>query len=183
MTLAIAVHGSGFGWDLFGYEPITNNSRKIQRAWAQEQNYLRGSASDWMPIVDAALRCIRNDCTLANWDGSGALPMPEGVINLTADIAKVLFTLLPSGTPAPDFIPEADGEICMSWSIDAKRLFSLSIGIHNKINFAGQFGMKGGIHGWQPIDTTNFDNLEKSLQETAHHISRLFPLITSGSRS
>ncbi len=173
MTLAAAVDRSGFGWDL-DYEPVTNDSWVIQHARGQERNYLRGSASDWLPIVEASLRGIRNDCSQANWDGSDAHPVSDGTINLAADIAKVLFTLLPTGTPVPELIPEADGEICMSWSVDVYRVFSFSIGTHGKINFAGQFGNAGGIHGWQPVDATTHDSLEKSLQETAHRIRKLY---------
>lgn len=168
-----AVHGSGFVWDL-GYESVTKDSRAIQDACARERNYLQGSASDWLPIVGASLRGIRKDCSHVNWDGSDAHPVSDRTINLAADIANVLFTLLPTGTPVPDLIPEADGEICMSWSVDVYRMFSLSIGTHGRINFAGQFGNKGSIHGWQPIDATTHHSLEKSLQETVRHIRQLY---------
>lgn len=135
---------------------------------------MRGSASDWLPAVEAVLRYIRTDCAEASWDGSGALPVSDRTINLAANIVKVLFTMLPNGTPAPDIIPEVDGELCASWSVDDYRLFSLSVGAHGRINFAGQFGQEGSIHGWHPIDTTTNDSLEESLQEVARQIRRLF---------
>lgn len=178
MILAIAIRGSSRTWDI-DYEPVTDDSREIQRTWAHERNYLQGSASDWLPTTEAALRGIRNDCSKANWDGSGANPVSDHTISLTAKVTETLFTMLPRGTPGPDLIPEADGELCMSWSIDADRLFSLSIGAHDKINFAGQFGKEGSIHGWQPIDATNRYGLEESLQEVARHIGRLYIFATS----
>lgn len=171
MSSAIAIHGSSSAFD-FDYEPVSEGSRGIQRSWAQKRNYLQGSASDWLPTVEAALRNIKNECGSPNWDGSGAKPVSDQTIRLAEKIAEMLFTLLPKGTPAPDVIPEADGEICINWSVDSGRLFSLSVGPHGNINFAGQFG--GGIHGWQPVDTTNRDSLEESLQELAGHIGRLY---------
>ena len=173
MTVAAAVPRSGFVWDV-GYDPVTSDSRAIQHSLAQERNYLRGSASDWLPVVYATLRAIQSDCTAPNWDGTGALPVTTETIELAGEIASALYKMLPPSVPVPDIIPEADGEICMSWYTDARQLFSLSIGAHGIINFAGQFGKTGGRHGWQSIDTTTRDGLEKSLQEVAQFIRRLY---------
>lgn len=173
MSSAIAIRGSGLAWDV-DYQPVTDGSREIQRTWAQKRNYLEGSASDWLPILEAAIRSIKNDCTNADWDGSGAIPVSIQTIGLTAKIVETLFTMLPRGTSAPDLIPEADGEICISWSVDAGRLFSLSVGAHGKINFAGQFGKEGAIHAWQPIDATSRSTLEESLQDVARYVGRLY---------
>ena len=173
MTSAIAIRDSGLTWST-DYESITSDSRKIQDARLQKRNYLKGSAADWFPTVEAALGNIQNDCGSANWDGYGALPIKDQTIQLAKSVAETLFVILPRGTPVPDLIPEADGEICLSWSINSDCLFSLSIGAHHKINFAGQFGRKGGLHGWLPMDTTNRDDLKETLQEMAHHIGRLY---------
>lgn len=182
MSLAIAIGDSRLALE-FDYEPITDSSREIQRAWAQKRNYLQGSASDWFPTTEAALGNIKKECGRTDWDGSGAIPVSNQVINLAAKIAESLFTMLPRGTPAPDLIPEADGEICLSWSVDSGRLFSLSVGAHDKINFAGQFGKEGGIHAWQPIDATSRSSLEKSLQDAARYIGRLYAPATINRKS
>lgn len=175
MTSAIAVYGSDFSGNS-DYEPVTDDGCIIRRTWMQERNYLRGSASDWLPVVDAALGEIRKNCATTNWDGSGAIPVPLETVNLVADIARALYTMLPNdGIPPPDIVAETDGEICVSWSGDSdRRLFSLSIGTHGKINFAGQFGNEGSIHGWQPIDTTTIDSLKASFDDVSRNIRRLF---------
>ncbi len=174
MSLAIAI-GDSHLIGHYDYEPISDISKIISRKWAQEKNYLKGSASDWLPTVDAAFRGIRDECQKADWDGHGALAITDEVIATTEKVVAALFALLPKGTPAPEVIPEADGEICISWVVDRDRLLSLSVGAHGKINFAGQFGKEGGIHGWQPIDATSPRSLDKSLQEVAKYLGRLYP--------
>jgi hypothetical protein len=161
----------------FDYEPVTDSSREIQLALAQRRNFLEGSASDWFPSINAALVEIESDCAVPHWDGAGSVPISKQTIEITAKIAEALYAIVPVGTPAPEIIGEPDGEISVSWSVAADRLYSLSVGAHGKINFAGQFGKEGGIHGWQPTDAANRSSLETSLQEIAKHIERLYPPI------
>ncbi|HKZ03369.1 MAG TPA: hypothetical protein VJ180_14080 [Pyrinomonadaceae bacterium] len=157
----------------YDYEPVSDDSEVISRKWAQERHYLKGTASDWFPTVDAAFRGIRSECQSTNWDGQGALAITDQVIVVAEKVVGALFGLVPKGTPAPDLIPEADGEICVSWSVGADRLLSLSIGTHGKINFAGQFGKEGGIHGWLPMDATSPSALDRSLQDVARYLGKL----------
>ena len=120
------------------YEPVSRGSKEILEKWMQSRNYLRGSATDWSPTVDAALRDIRSQCHMADWDGQGALPVTDHAISNSEKVIEILYSRLPKGIPAPDVIPEADGEISLSWSSDATHIFALSIGAHDKINFSGQ---------------------------------------------
>jgi hypothetical protein len=173
MSLAITMGYPRLG-GYYDYEPVSHSSELLTRKWAQERNYLMGSASDWFPTVDAAFQAIRDECETTDWDGHGAIAISDQVIDVARIVITVLFTLLPKGTPAPDIIPEADGEICISWSVETDRLLSLSIGAHGRINFAGQFGKEGGIHGWQPVDTTNPTALDESLQDLAKYLGRLY---------
>lgn len=156
------------------YEPVSDGGQTIRRMWAQDRNYRRGSASDWFPIIEAALLGIRNGCGRVGWDGDDALAVSDRTIDVTAKLTECLFTLLPRGTPAPDLIPEPDGEICISWSVDADRVFSVSVGAHGKMNFAGQFGKEGALHAWQPIDSKDRVSLEESLQDVARYVGRLY---------
>ncbi len=175
MSTAIAMQGLHL-IDNDDYEPVSDGSRAIQRSWEKERNYLSRSASDWLPTIEAALGGIGNECRNADWDSGGAVPVTDHTINLAARIAATLFALLPKGTPAPDLIPEFDGEICISWSVDTTRMFSVSVGEHGKINFAGQFGSEGGIHAWQSIDATSRSALEESLDDVVRYVGRLYAL-------
>jgi hypothetical protein len=156
------------------YEPVSKVGQDIWRIWANDRNYRRGSAADWSPVIESALLGIRSECSFVGWDGAGSSPISNVTINLVAKIAERLFVLLPGETPAPDLIAEPDGEICMSWSIAPDRVFSVSIGEHGKMNFAGQFGTEGSVHAWQPIDTRNRASIEESLQDVARYVGRLF---------
>lgn len=175
MSIAYAGRGLHLIWQE-DYEPVSNGGQAIRRMWTQDSNNRRGSASDWSPTIQAALLGIRNECVRAGWDGDGALPVSDRTIDIAAKLTECLFTMLRRGTPAPDLIPESDGEICISWSIDADREFSVSVGAHGKMNFAGQFGTEGALHAWQPIDPRNRASLEKSLQDVARYVDRIFTL-------
>jgi len=61
MSSAIAIR-SFQSIGLHDYQPVSDSSQAVKRKWADERNYLRGSASDWLPIVDAAFRSIRSEC-------------------------------------------------------------------------------------------------------------------------
>lgn len=176
MSLAISIGGYRF-IDFEGYKPASAVGENLTRKWAVEKNYLEGSASDWLPIIDAALRSLCDDCQEDGWDGPGSLAISDQAIAITESVVRVLFRLVPKGLPAPDVMPEADGEICLRWVVDTEHELSISIGAHGKINFAGQFGREGGIHGWQPLDTTSPTALDRSLQEIAKYVARLFPSI------
>jgi hypothetical protein len=177
MSLAIAIKGSRLPWS-YDYEPISDVSQGLSRRSNEEKNYLRGSASDWLPTINAALQSIRSECNLNDWGGHGTIAITDQVIAFAEKVVTALFVLVPKGTPAPDIIPEADGEICISWSVDTDRQLSLSIGAHCKINFAGRFGEEGVIHGWQPVDATSPSALDESLQDFAKYLGKLYPPTT-----
>ncbi|HUS10919.1 MAG TPA: hypothetical protein VMZ30_10670 [Pyrinomonadaceae bacterium] len=181
MNLALPIsHYPSISYE--GYQLASDVGEKLNRKWAQEKNYLKGSASDWLPTVDAALRSLRAECQQVGWDGPGSLAISDQAIAIAEKVVTALFRLVPKNVPAPDVIPEADGEICLRWVVDTEQEFSISIGSHGKINFAGQFGREGGIHGWQPLDTASPTALDRSLQEISKYVARLFPPIV-GRRS
>jgi hypothetical protein len=176
MSVAILGRSDWLGYE--DYEPVSDFSRAIERMAAQRKNYREGTSLDWFPIIEAALLNIRDECTQPNWDGDGAIPVGERTINLAGKVTECLFSMLPKGTPAPDLIPEFDGDISISWSVDTNRIFSISVGAHGKINFAGQFGVEGAQHGWQPVDATSRRALEASLQDIARLVAKLHSTTT-----
>ena len=146
--------------------------------WDEDRKDVGGSATNWAPVIASALLTIKNECNRDGWDGPGSHAISDVTISLAEEIAACLFTSLRRQAPPPDVIPEADGEICMSWSVDRDYLFSLSIGEHGKINYMGQFGIEGAQHGWQPVDASNRVALEASLGDVIRQLNRLFPQFT-----
>lgn len=156
------------------YEPVSKDSADVRRDWASRRNYAQDSASDWVPLIDAALGTISEECRSANWDGEGGKPISRRTIELTRKTVEAIYASLPLSTPPPDLMPESDGEISVSWVLDAKRMFALSVGEHGKLNFAGEFGDKGALHGWTPVDETSDGSLESSVAAVAQKVVLLY---------
>jgi|SRR5579885_2887340 len=156
------------------YEAVSMPGRQVLDKWDEQRNFLSGSASDWLPTVRATLRGIRARCGKPNWDGGGETAVSEEVIVISEEVLIIIFSLAQPGTPPPQIVPEADGEICLSWTEDPSHMFSVSVGEGRRINFAGQFGMEGALHGWRQLDA---NAPESSLQDIAGYIADLYPAI------
>lgn len=141
-----------------------------------QKNYQARSSSalDWAPSITASLEEIQKNCSVPGWDGEDALAITGKVRILAESVARSLYAILPNGTPKPELLPEADGEICLSWELGDGRIFSISLGEHNKMNYAGQLGRKGAVHGWQPIDVSNPWSFHTALKEVAQYIIKLY---------
>lgn len=163
----------------YDFEATSASRQQVWSEWHKQKDYLRGSASDWLPTILSALRAIHDRCGKPDWEGHGEAIVTDKVIASAEKIVTTLFTLALAGTPVPDVVPEADGEICLTWTRDDARTLSISIGERGKINFAGQFGDQGGIHGWKPIDTSNQNALESTLREISEYLENLYPPIAA----
>ena len=154
------------------YEPVSSD-RTIQRLWQDQSKLQSWSATDWAPQTNAALLLIHRECGRPDWDEPGAAPVLVRTIRYAALLIDSLANIVPSGTPAPDVVPERDGEISLSWYGSDGRLFSVSVGPHGKLNYAGQFGEEGADHGWQPVRYDSRWALAASLDAIARNIGRL----------
>ena len=81
-----------------------------------------------------------NECAEPGWDGSGA----HAVDRLAAFAAADFIRALPDGAPLPDVGPEPDGAISLDWIQSRNRLFSLSVGISNRLAYAWLDGSDRG---------------------------------------
>jgi hypothetical protein len=129
-----------------------------------------GAAQNWEPQIDAAIATIAAECSVANWDGDQAAAVSPEALRLAERVAQFFYCYVPRGTPAPEIIPESDGEVSLSWTRDPSRMFSVSIGNHNKLNYAGRLG--GGV---EPHDVASFDIHDPTtVQQMASYVSQLF---------
>ena len=109
-----------------------------------------------------ALREAIEECSADNWDGYGAK-----AISLDSYRNARLFAMtLPTTVPLPEVSVDPDGEVSFEWFREPKMVFSLSIGAHNEINYAGLFGhnkVNGKEHFYDEIPKAIFDNLDRLL--------------------
>ena len=171
MTFAPAMDYPKIGF--YSEGSLSATRRELVSALMKRQP-LSNSAMDWSPSVAANMEEIRRECSQSNWDGDEARPISSAVLEAVMRVVHSLNTIMPRSVPAPDIIPENDGEICLSWDLADGRVFSMSIGEHGKMNYAGQLGKKGAVHGWQPIDISDPRSLREDIEEVARQIIKLY---------
>lgn len=96
----------------------------------------------------ADLARVSRECSDKGWDGYEAKPITQG----TCARALAFLNDLPLWMPAPDIVPEADGEIAIEWYIAQNQTFSVSIGENGPLHYAGLFGHDDEVHGVKTFD-------------------------------
>lgn len=159
------------GIDIFEAAPSASDTGNAVRDELEKiQCSSSDRASNWSSTVDAELSEIRIECGQTNWDGYGGDPITLEVLRRASAISAALFALVPPGIPAPDAVPEGDGNVSLSWTRDRHRRFSVSTGEDGLLSFAGIIRRGVERHG-----TEEFDGSDPSiLQEIARYISRLY---------
>jgi hypothetical protein len=143
-----------------------DTARRVARA----TSLVGVAAQNWEPQIAAAAAAIKADCSVADWDGEQAAPVSSEALELARRVAILFHCFVPGNTPAPELLPEADGEVSLSWTRDRDRMFAVSIGNHNKLNYAGRLG--GGV---EPHDVAIYNPEDSSgIQQIADYITRLF---------
>jgi hypothetical protein len=86
----------------------------------------------------AALMEVFKECSVEDWDGTGALPVSEDAV---LDAAKLIY-LLPSNMtfPMPSITAEPNGEIALEWYRGNRSIFVVSVSGKSEIIYAGLYG-------------------------------------------
>jgi hypothetical protein len=141
---------------------------------AQELRRVRQEATDrasnWSLSVSSAIEEIARGCAHANWDGYGAPPTKVEALENARTLAAGLFEVLPTGIPAPDVVPEIDGDVSLSWTRDRYRGLSISVSDHDRISFAGVLDKGVERHGIEVFDGSD----RRVLQEFGQYVARLY---------
>ena len=119
---------------------------------------------DWTDLALEELEKVYEECSEANWDGYGAMPISRE----TYSEARKLLRMMPSSLPRPDISAEPDGEITFEWYKEKYSVVVISVGGNNLITYAGLFGKSNKIHGTEYFA----DELPEII---CHCIRRLFP--------
>ena len=119
MSLAITIGDSRLS-GYYDYEPVSDVSKDMSRKWAQERNYLKGSASDWLPTVDAAFRSIRDECE-KRAGTARRVAITDQVIAIAEKVVRALFTLFQRGHRHPISYRKLMGKFVSTGSVDTEQ--------------------------------------------------------------
>jgi hypothetical protein len=142
----------------------------VQRALRDIYLETKARASNWSQSVESEVAEIATDCSLENWDGYGAPPVKPAALEGVRRLADALLALVPAGIPAPDVVPDVDGDVSLSWTRDRRRGLSISVNARGEMSFAAILDKGVERHG---VET--FDGMDRSaLQEIARYVARLY---------
>ncbi|HUE81823.1 MAG TPA: hypothetical protein VMM84_06885 [Pyrinomonadaceae bacterium] len=136
---AAAISLSGSGSLLTEGTPGVGSDHKYIR------DLLRATYQGWLDSISLGktlqdtykqLDQVVEDCGRSDWDAYGAEP----VLFESLENAKRFALALPFSLAAPEVSAEPDGEITFEWYSNPTRVFSVSIGPHNELTYAGIFG-------------------------------------------
>jgi hypothetical protein len=121
-----------------GSPGVGDDLQRVEALLCDAIGRLLNSESLGKPVQDLLLQLyqVLKECGRSNWDGYGA----ESVLFETYEKAKRFAQALPFGIPVPEVSAEPDGEITFEWFATPARVFSVSVGPNNELNYAGLFG-------------------------------------------
>ena len=143
------------------------DSLKLARALAERRRERRAAASAPQSLALDSLARIAAEYSVDGWDGYDA----KRISARTEVLARVFLESLPMWLPAPDIVPEPDGDLSIEWDFASDKIFSVSIGEMGKLHYAGLLG--GGVerHGVEPftgVVTTEILGYIKRLVDSAN---------------
>ena len=112
-------------------------------------------------LVDLAR--LAREYKTEGWDGYAALPVDA----MTIEHVRMFVESLPTWLPAPEVVPESDGEIALEWNREPNRVFSVSVGKTAMLHYAGLFGKGVERHGVEPFSGVVSQEILRYIQEVA----------------
>jgi hypothetical protein len=105
---------------------------------------IAGDAASTLPArAFADLARVAHECANERWDGYNA----KAISVATCERVRAFLSDLPVWMPAPDVVPEADGEVAIEWYVAPNQTLSISIGEAGPLHYAGLFGNNEEQHG------------------------------------
>jgi hypothetical protein len=135
--------------------------KKLFQMWLQAASHARDNATDWRSLTKALIEELAIECQTPDWDGYKAKAISQG----TKYQAQALVDLLPYSIPAPDAVPDADGEIALSWDFGPGHVFTLSINESGMLSYAGLLGAGVKRHGMEPFKGDIPKSIINSIEE------------------
>lgn len=135
----------------------------VARLLSKAERHQQNRATDWRPVVRAAIEQLAVECSMANWDGYGA----SAISVIAKANAQRFVDLLPTDLLEPEVVPDPDGHIALCWDFGRDRVFTISIGEAEAANYAGILGRDVRRHGQEPFT----EGVAKILVESVREIS------------
>lgn len=110
--------------------------------------------------VSEALWKLLEECSCEDWDGYGAKPVEFETFLEAVRFAETL----PNQFPNPEISADPDGEISFDWDEGPRSVFSVSVGKHKNLNYAGLYGTNknyGTEYFGNELPKTILDNLRR----------------------
>ena len=123
-------------------------SESVASYFAETGKSVLAAASTLQSRAAAVLARLQRECSVKGWDGYEARPIAPRTIAR----AQIFVNALPYWMPAPEIVPESDGEIAIEWDSSPTEIFSISIGEQSAIHFSGLFGEDKERHGVEPFE-------------------------------
>ena len=147
----------------------SDTSRTLQILYKDTVASLRKSVTwDYLGGVLATLKETYQECSKEGWDGYGALPVTQE----TYDEAVRFLSALPSWLPAPEIVPEPDGDIGFEWNFGKNRMLAASVDGTNRITYAGLLRTGNKSYGTEVFN----GSIPQTLVD---HISRIRPRVAA----
>lgn len=132
-------------------------------------SHARNNATDWRTLTHALIEQVALDCQSPDWDGYGANPISA----VSKSEAQRFVELLPYWYPAPEAVPDPDGEIALSWDFGRGHVFTLSVGSTGALSYAGLLGDGVKRHGVEPFKS----DVPKSILEAIEELCYRSPVV------
>lgn len=166
---AIAIPSRTTALPYFYSTGASDTSRNLQRLYKDAVASLRKSVTwDYLGGVLAALKETYQECSEEGWDGYGARPVTQE----TYDEAIRFLSALPSWLPAPEIVPEPDGDIGFEWNFGKNRMLAVSVDGTNRITYAGLLGTGNKSYGTEVFN----GSIPQTLVD---HVSRICPRVAA----
>ncbi len=135
-----------------GVSGVSDEARAVRKAVTEiEQSTERSIALFGEKAAALSqLAALAAECAETGWDGGEAV----GLNSVARRTAERFIRALPEDMPLPEFAPEPDGSISIDWIDSRNRLFSLSVGVSDRLAYAWLDGTDKG-HGVARFDGRN----------------------------
>ena len=105
----------------------------------------------------ASLLTVATECGAPDWDGYGAEPVNVASVRHAALLLREVLLIVPK---IPRVTIDPDGEVAFEWRRSRHRLFSVSVGPHGELTYAGLFD-GSSVHG---VETHVVDGLPREIR-------------------